>query len=187
MQPDVELSEVTAGGLEEPNAAWTEAARNNIEQALDSFFTKKGVQLASYGTAVSRPQEVQLVKLHEAVGTTILFHQYISAAALPSKSEFDWSLGDGAAVLGRNHGADYALFLHFRDSFASDGRVAFIVAAAIFGVGVPGGLQSGFASLVDLRTGDIVWFHRLLRTTGDLREPDEAQNAVGLLLTGLPL
>jgi hypothetical protein len=35
--------------------------------------------------------------------------------------------------------------------------------------GIMGGVQSGFASLVDLRTGDIVWFNQLGRATGDLR------------------
>ena len=187
MQPDVEISELTAGGLTEPNAAWTATARGNIEQALDAFLAEKGVSLIPQGATVNDPEEIQLVKLHEAVGASILVHTYIQPAALPTKPTFDWTLGDAATVLGRNHGADYALFLNFRDSFSSDGRVAFIIAAAVFGVSVPGGQQTGFASLVDLRTGDVVWFHTLLSTTGDLREPASARNAVESLLTQIPL
>jgi hypothetical protein len=52
---------------------------------------------------------------------------------------------------------------------------------------VPGGFQSGFASLVDLRTGKIVWFNRVLSVDGDLRNPDDARDTVGELLQGLPL
>lgn len=187
MQPDVEISELTAAGLAEPNAAWTATARANVEQALDAFLAEKGARLIPQGETVNDPQEIQLVKLHEAVGASILVHTYLEQAALPTKPDFDWTLGDEAAVLRRNHGADYALFLNFRDSFSSGGRVAFMVAAAVFGVSVPGGQQTGFASLVDLRTGDVVWFHTMLSSTGDLREPEGARTAVETLLTQIPL
>lgn len=187
MQPDVEIAELTAGGLAEANAAWTATARRNIEQALDGFFDAKGVSLIPQGATVNDPEEIQLVKLHESVGASILVHTYLEAAALPTKPGFEWTLGDSATVLRRNHGADYALFLNFRDSFSSGGRVAFMIAAAVFGVSVPGGQQTGFASLVDLRTGDVVWFHTLLSTTGDLREPAGARSAVESLLAQIPL
>ena len=39
---------------------------------------------------------------------------------------------------------------------------------------MPGGQQVGFASLVDLNSGQVVWFNRLARETGDLRTADEA-------------
>lgn len=187
MEPDVELSELTAAGLNEPNAAWTATGRRNVEQALDAFFAERGVDLISQGATAPGPEVIQLVKLQDAVGSSILRHAYPQSIRLPSRPRFEWTLGQAASVLGRNHGADYALFLNFRDSFVSDERVAFMIAAAVFGVGVPGGQQTGFASLVDLRTGDIVWFHRLLNTTGDLRDPDSARGAVESLLTQIPL
>jgi len=74
-----------------------------------------------------------------------------------------------------------------RDSYVSAGRAAVIGAAAIFGVGIPGGRQVGFASLVDLRTGNIVWFNRLISGTGDLRTEAPAQSTVDNLIKGLPL
>jgi hypothetical protein len=58
-----------------------------------------------------------------------------------------------------------------------------IVVGALLGVGVPGGAQVGFASVVDLRTGDIVWFHRLVRPHGDLRTPDAAGETVKALVS----
>jgi len=59
--------------------------------------------------------------------------------------------------------------------------------AAILGVGVPGGRQISFASLVDLDTGDIVWFNFLVSGTGDLRDPNSARDSVDSLLAGFPL
>jgi len=63
------------------------------------------------------------VKLHGAVGGTVLAHHYNPQLRLPSKGEkFDWSLGPSAAAIARSQGADYALFLYVRDSYTSAGR-----------------------------------------------------------------
>ncbi len=84
-------------------------------------------------------------------------------------------------------GADYALFVFMRDSYASAGRVAVIAVAALLGVGMQGGVQLGFASLVDLRTGEVMWFNRLVSGVGDLRTPEPARQAIESLLTDVPL
>ncbi|MBI2293220.1 MAG: hypothetical protein HYU73_23420 [Betaproteobacteria bacterium] len=83
-------------------------------------------------------------------------------------------------------GADYALFSWIRDSYASGERVATMVVLALFGIGVPGGSQVGYASLVDLNTGRILWFNRLLRASGDLREADKAVETLDTLLNNFP-
>jgi hypothetical protein len=80
-----------------------------------------------------------------------------------------------------------------RDSYASGGRTAlrvfgFIAGAAMgTGLDIGGGQQHGIATLVDLRTGKVVWFNQLARQSGDLRERDEARKSVDLLLEDLPL
>lgn len=122
--------------------------------------------------------------MHRAVGSAVLVHQYIPGQQLPNKEgKFDWSLGPEVAAIAQTHAADYALFLFVRDSYASAGRVGVMVVAALLGVGVPGGAQIGFASLVDLRTGDIVWFNRLARGHGDLRTPEAAAETVRELVS----
>jgi hypothetical protein len=189
---DVEVSELTAAGLSEPNAVWTASAKTNIETALDAIMEAKDAWLVRYRAAVGELANdealQQALKLHSAVGAMILVHKYIPAMALPTKKDkFDWSMGKAATVLRRSFDADYALFVYFRDSFASSGRVAVILIGALFGVGVQGGSQIGFASLVDLRSGQIVWFNRLFKDTGDLRKPDSARGATESLLIKLPL
>jgi hypothetical protein len=192
MPPDVQLSELTAGGLLEPKANWTEQGRQHVSTALERHLQTKGATIVPYQPPASSGEDEaadeQLVKLHDAVGSTILVHKYLPVFALPTKGDrFDWTLGAGVKDLQARTGADYALFVFFRDSYASAGRVALIVGAAILGVGVPGGQQVGFASLVDLRTGDVLWFNRLFNPAGDLRTPEPATTAVQNLLVQLPL
>ena len=192
MPPDVELYELTAGGLQEPKADWTETGRANIQKALDAVLAAHNEKVVRYSSSTPGApfdqEHIQLVKLHEAVGSAVLLHKYIPQGALPTKRDkFDYSLGPDVARLREKYGADYALFVFFRDSFASGGRMAVIFLAAALGVGVPGGAQVGFASLVDLRTGDVVWFNRLVSGVGDLREPDRAKDATESLFSEFPL
>lgn len=184
MPIDVELSELSAGGVQQPNAAWTDAARTHMKAALEQEAKSRSVKLADFnadaGSAEDRDLSAELVKLHRAVGTAAFATQM---APLPSKEgKFDWSLGPDVAAIARTQQADYALFIFLRDSYASGGRVALMIVGAALGVAMPGGAQVGFASLVDLRSGDLVWFHRLLRGQGDLRTPAAAEETVKTLV-----
>jgi hypothetical protein len=192
IKPDVQLSVLTAGGLQEPNAAWTAAGQAHVEQALAELMRKKNAALIPYREPDDDPQKLyshnQVIKMHSAVGAAILMHKYTPVFALPTKAErFDWTLGTDVRQLKDEFAADYALFVYMRDSYASSGRVAVIVIGALFGAAVSGGIQVGFSSLVDLRTGEVVWFNRLVSGSGDLRTPEPARVAVETLLTDLPL
>ncbi len=188
MPLDVELSQLTAGGMEEPHAEWTEAAHQHMRAALEEEARVRKVKLITFdperGDAADREGATQLITLHRAVGSAVLTHQYMGLA-LPSKQgKFDWALGPSVAAIARSQQqADYALFLFVRDSYATAGRIAVIAIAALLGAGVPGGTQVGFASVVDLKTGDIVWFNFLLRGTGDLRTPTAAAETVKALVS----
>ncbi len=73
------------------------------------------------------------------------------------------------------------------DRFASTGGVATIIFALLLTGGrMQGGVQLGFSSLVDLNTGEVVWFNRLIRGAGDLRTPAGANETVGVLLSNFP-
>ena len=107
---------------------------------------------------------------------------------LPTKDgKLDWSLGESVRAIKEKTGADYALFSWIRDSYASGERIAATIFLALFGIGMaPGGLQQGYASLVDLNTGQVMWFNRLFRQTGDLREADKAADTLNALLENFP-
>lgn len=191
MPIDIELSELTAAGLPVPKADWTETAHGHVVKALTAAMKDRTATVVSDAsgkrTATLDQNQLQLIKLHGAVGNSILVHQYLPNAKLPTKSEgFDWTLGPDARVLKQAYNADYALFVFMRDSYSSAGRVVVIVFAALFGVSVQGGQQIGFASLVDLNSGQIVWFNRLARAEGDLRSAQPAAASIDFLLKDFP-
>lgn len=189
MPMDVELSLLTASGLTEPKAEWTENAIRFMNNGLKQKLGKSNNQVSFYKNNAATVQSslVQLEKLHQATGYTILTHDLMMP--LPSKkaSTEPRTLGPAAIELSKETGADYGLFIFIRDTYTSGGRAALMFFAAAAGVGVQGGTQVGFASLVDLKSGNIVWFNRLISGTGDLRNEADADKTVTNLLTGLPL
>lgn len=191
MTPDIELAELSAGGVLEPKADWTERAKVHVAEALRAEVSSRNASLAPYRPPANDPvreyQHNQLIRLHDQVGRAILAHHY-GLLKLPNKDgKFDWALGKGVSVLAEDEAADYALFVFLRDTYATAGRQAARVGLAILGVGIPGGVQFGFASLVDLKTGNLVWFNRLVDPHGDLRDADPARSAMKKLLEDLPL
>jgi hypothetical protein len=64
-----------------------------------------------------------------------------------------------------------------------------IVAAAFSGGSLAllgGGEQAAYAMLVDLQTGQVLWFNELVRLHGDLREAAPAADSVKALLAEFP-
>lgn len=187
MQPDVELFSISGGGVVEPKADWTEQAHKYIHDALDRKTAALGLRTRGLSEQ-DGDAFAEIGALHAAVARSIsLHHMGGGNLALPTKdNKLDWSLGDAVRPIREKSGADYALFIWLRDSYASAERKVAIFALALLGVGVPGGMQTGYASLVDLQTGKVMWFNRLARGTGDLREADTADETVNALLAQFP-
>ena len=186
MPPDIRYYLLTASGITEPNKEWTDAAQINFAEATLDYAEGIGADLKILAKDNLGPDEIRYETLHSAVGMTVLNH-YFGVNKLPSKGEeFDWSLGPEISAIGENHEADYALFVFYRDYQASGGRIAFAILAAAAGVGVDAGAEGGFASLVDLRTGDIVWFNVVHAGSGELRDKAGAATAVNALFADIP-
>ena len=186
MPPDIRYYLLTASGIPEANAEWTEAAKTNFSKALLDYADTIGADVKTISADNMSPDEIQYETLHSAVGLTLLTHHF-GYTKLPSKAgKFDWSLGPGVSAIARNHEADYALFVYYRDYQASGGRVAFAILAAAAGASVSTGSEHGFASLVDLKTGDIVWFNVVNAGVGELRDADSAAKTVNALFKDIP-
>lgn len=185
MPADIELFEVSAGGVYEPRAEWTTAAQTHVRNAYKLRKEKMGLRVVDLDDDTSEPV-LELNRLHGAVTGAIANHHF-GMLALPTKEEkLDWSLGPDVSQVRDKTGADYALFTYIRDSYVSAERKAAMVIGALFGVGIAGGgIQFAFSSLVDLRSGQVVWANRVLRASGDLREAAPAQETIDTMLTGL--
>lgn len=187
MPVDIELFEISAGGVPEPRADWTEAAARHFKAALERKRRTLGVKTVELDEK-GIDEAAEINALHAAVARAISLHHFGPGFLnLPTKDgKLDWSLGEPVREIRRKTGADYALFTWIRDSYASGERIATMIVFALLGVGLGGGMQTGYASLVDLDTGQVLWFNRLLRVTGDLREPDKAAETVEALLADFP-
>jgi len=186
IEPDVQLMELDAGGILEPRADWTKAAQTFIDRDLRAHFAKTGAELVNADRPT--PRDIQLVKLHTVVAKAILTHLYNRDASLRNKARArDWTLGPGTNEMRDRYGADYALFVFVRDSYSTANRQWVEVLGNLAGAHLDTAVQEGFASLDDLRNGNIVWFNRLITTYGDLRTEEPAQLAVDALIKDMPL
>jgi len=188
MPADIELYVISAGGIPEPKADWTEAATKHFRAAMRKKKEALGVAVLEVPERDADEFD-EINSLHAAIARSIQIHHFgPSMLQLPTKNgRLDWSLGESVRAIKEKTGADYALFSWIRDSYASGERIAATVFLALFGIGMaPGGLQQGYASLVDLNTGQIMWFNHLFRGTGDLREAEKAADTLNVLLQNFP-
>ena len=187
MPVDVELFSLSGGGVPEPKADWTTAALGHMKAAVAAKTSRIGLN-ATTMDELAADEFAEQVGLHAAVARSIaLHHGFGGMWALPTKEgRLDWSFADSMKPLQVKTGARYALFVWVRDSYASAERKAAMVAMALLGVGLSGGIQTGYASLVDLETGSVMWFNRLQRGSGDLREGPAAAESIEALLAGFP-
>jgi hypothetical protein len=201
LRPDVTVGSLTTGGMVEPRADWTDQARSSIVAALRAQQTGRGghvlvVEHRNEVPGVSEQELADMERLNAVVDESIVLHKYLGDY-LPTKrgKGLDWTVGEDAVSLGRKTGYDYALFLHAEDQVASTGRIALGViglAGCIVGFCAPnigGATQLDYASLVDLKTGEVVWFNVVRAGSqvpgikfGDLRTPQGAEQMVERLL-----
>lgn len=186
MPTDIELFSISAGGVMEPRADWTDAASRYFKGALVEKKQALGFATAELSEK-DADETAELNALHGAVARAISLHHF-GSLSLPTKDgKLDWSLGESVRAIKQRTGADYALFSWVRDSYASGERKAAMIAMAFLGVGMGGGMQVGYASLVDLNSGRVLWFNQLIRASGDLREADKAKETLETLMTEFPI
>jgi hypothetical protein len=201
LRPDVTVGSLTTGGMVEPRADWTDQARSNILTALRAQQAERGGKLQilerrNQLTGVNEQDVADFERLFYAVGQSIVLHKYLGDY-LPTKrgKGLEYTLGEDAVRLGQTTGYDYALFLHAEDQVASTGRIALGVlgiAGCFVGFCAPnigGATQLDYAGLVDLKTGEVVWFNVVQAGSqvpgiafGDLRTPQGAAQMVDRLL-----
>lgn len=194
-RPSVSVGSQSTGGMFEPNAEWTEQARANIDAAVRQLQGGLGNEVIvapePYGDDAQAVQEH--MALFAAVSQAVIEYQFFAGNRLPTKKRdnkadvFDWSLGDGVARLPGAAEADYGLFLYNKDAFGSTGRKMLQVVALLGpGIAVKSGEHVGYAGLVDLRTGDLLWLNADGAMGGDVRETDGSQKRVRQLLEDFP-
>ena len=188
-RPEIAVGEQTTGGLNEPNADWTRQARANLMAALARSKAMQGNRVVP-APELERPEGTLLndyTALFKAVAFAAFNHKMFPGNRLPTKkSDFDFTLGEGAAAL-KPLGGDYGLFFYSNDSFGSTGRKVAQILGAVMGMGLmSSGVHVGYAGLVDLSTGDLVWLNADLAMGGDPRTAEGADKRIAQLLEDFP-
>lgn len=193
--PSVSVGSQSTGGMFEPNGDWTEKASKNLHVSLERLQSRLGNDLViapeAYGEDAQRLQEH--MALFAAVSRAVIEYQFFVGNRLPTKKRdnkndvFDWSLGTGVASLPGAREADYALFLYNRDAYGSTGR-KILQALALLGprIAVKSGEHAGYAGLVDLKTGDLLWLNADGAMGGDVREEEGSEKRIRQLLEDFP-
>lgn len=193
-RPSVQVGAQSTGGMFEPNAEWTDRARDNIQHSLEKLQAALGneVIVAPDAAGDDARNLQEHMALFGAVSQAVIDYQFFPGNRLPTKKRdnkvavFDWSLGSGVSNLPGAAGADYGLFLYNRDAFGSTGRKMLQMVALLGGVSVISGEHAGYAGLVDLRTGDLLWLNADRAMGGDVREIDGSEKRVAQLLEDFP-
>ena len=187
MPVDIEICELTIAGMCEPSASWTQSSKENIIISFEEILNTRNAILKKYNKNKQNDEIIQLIKLHTQIGQEIINNEY-GAFQLPTKKEFNWTLGKKVKLLKQKNNSDYAIFIFFRDQYSSTERVIYsIITAVLFPGIIPiGGSQIAFASLVDLNNGEITWFNGYYRSFGDVRDLENARNTVNKLFEEFP-
>ncbi|MCU0948741.1 MAG: hypothetical protein MUF47_10900 [Porphyrobacter sp.] len=209
-RPDVSVGSQQVTGLVVPRADWTEAARTNIRESLIARAATLNAQV-QFVDELEGEHAALLVEyraLYEKVSSAIFDH-LVAGDTLPTKQKIipdprrpsargrrvdvlDWSLGPGTARLKEVTGADYAMFVYTYDAYGDTGRKASQVVNALtctlLFCDIPdSGVHIGSAALVELSSGNIVWFNSDPAMGGDPRESEGADKRVGQLMEGFPV
>ena len=189
VRPSVKLSMLTVAGGKEAKGDWSREVADNIAAALSRAISDRDLAPRTFDpNRVVSAQAIQVLKLNQAVGSSILEQEYGLTRLATKQGRFDWSLGEGAQVLGATYDADLALFITCRGTYSSDARKLAMVAMAAMGQALPPGHQTVFASLVDLHTGKVIWFTTALAGfDADIRHPEGADRLAAALIKVAPL
>jgi hypothetical protein len=194
-RPDVKVGSQSAGGVVSPNAEWTATARTLLGEALVA--AKPGGATEVVFMPDLEGDDETILNEHRAlfkgVAATVLQHRLFKGDRLPTKiTGFEYTLGPGVAKLGELGGGDYGLFVLTNDAYGTAGRKALQIFGALMGgvtgvgMAVQSGIHLGYAGLVDLRTGDLLWLNADLKMGGDVRDVEGATKRVSQLLEDFP-
>lgn len=196
LEPSVRVGSQSTGGMFEPNADWTEQAKENIRAELAQKQATLGNEVVQINID-SIPQGRKIIDYHTlfgAVASSVVEYEFFPGNRLPTKKKseaFEWTVGSGLAEVPALQDFDYVLIIRTRDAYGSTGR-KLLQFAGLLGAafGLPTAVQSGehigMAGLVEVKTGDLVWLNADLAMGGDPRESDGAVKRVGQLLEGFP-
>lgn len=188
---NVEVIEVTAGGVEEEVPQWSAEASKNIFKSLSAAIKKDPTLV-----------EVKAPRLSSKSATVVDEHMALYKLVVNTASRttwqhkirrFDYGIGPGLTSLRKLTGADAAIMVYGRDHVSTAGRKAKAVAGNIpiinIFTGPPPTLGHSYIhiGMVDLRTGDLLWMNSEYREGAtNLRDYEDANDVIASIFEWYP-
>jgi hypothetical protein len=177
---DVDVYEMSAGGVREEVPEWSSKAESNVRSALLVSKDAGGkccvTRHVDSSSLTHGEQEIleEHLALFNAVAANVLWVSLPINSAWHFKAEhFDYTLGDGLSFLKTKYNVDAGLIIVGEDVVSSAGRKTTAFVGAMFGVAVPLGHSILMGGLVDFSTGDLLWMNHEISAGGtDLRDPE---------------
>jgi hypothetical protein len=188
---DVDVYEMSAGGVKEEVPEWSRSAEANVRSALLVSREAGGNCCVTepVDTSALTPQESELLEEHLALFDSVIANAISWESVRKTGSQrFDYTLGEGLAFLKTKYGIDAGLIILGEDVVSTTGRKTTAVVGAMFGVAVPLGHSILMGGLVDFASGDLLWMNYQVAAGGteDLRDAESCLALAKKLMAGYP-
>lgn len=188
---DIRVKELTAGGVVEEVEEWSKQGKLAVDTSIRDLSRSTAkfelVDLPEISDAEKKTLD-EYVALYDLVAGNAYMVTTLGGEAWKHKNKrFDYTLGEGLEFLRDKTGADSALIIIGEDVVSSAGRKATFILAAAAGISIPLGHTILYAGIVDLKTGDVLWFDHTVSMDGkDLRVVGDAKVLLEDLLKNYP-
>jgi len=191
---DIDVYEMSAGGVREEVPEWSSAAESNIRSALlvSKDDSGKCCVTRHVDSSSLTSDEKAIVEEHLALFNTVAANVLWTSAPVNNAwhfktGHFDYTLGDGLSFLKTKYDIDAGLIIVGEDVVSSAGRKTTAFVGAMFGVAVPLGHSILMGGLVDFSTGDVLWMNHEVSAGGtDLRDPESCLDLARSLTKDYP-
>lgn len=188
---NVEVIEVTAGGVKEEVPEWSAAADENVFKSLSAAI-KKAPGLTEVKAPDFRGKTSKMISEHLALYKLVV-NTATDVGWKHKIRRFDYGIGNGLSKLRKMTGADAAILVYGRDHVSTAGRktkavLSYIPIVNIFTGNTPT-LGDSFihVGIVDLKTGDLLWMNSEYRDdSSDLRESADTTDIVNTVFEWYP-
>jgi len=205
LPPEIEVSQLDAGGVKEHMETWSESATENITRAIQHELGERSTRVVRQLPAgdISGAVKTNLDEIYallDAINASILFHTYGPPQHRFEEkiTNFDYSLGTETRDLYSGDGTAL-LIVQGEDHVWTGGRKALQALGIIVGLGAAVGtgivavpvMRGGtriIATLVDPETGKLLWHNHTFQSAGhDLRHWESALDLTKEVLSPFPL
>jgi len=182
---DIEISQISAGGVPEEVDEYSEEANRLVATSLKREQNKQKISTFQIPDILSDEYK-ETATLAKTVMLQILSYSYFGTLpGFKHKTEnFRYSIGDISSLLEGTE-SDQMLFIFGYDTYATSGRkVVNGMMTVVFGYVALENTGGVFAMLVD-RNGDVLWITQHLDVSLDLRKPEHIDKVVDIFLADL--